>query len=50
MVTFLKQIESKGKVEGDIRVLAEKIVRAIRREGSWKAGALGGLDEVVKKE
>ena len=45
MVTFLKRIESKGKVEGEIGVLSEKIERAIRSEGSWKAGASGGLDE-----
>ena len=47
MVTFSKRIESKGKVEGEIGVLSEKIKRAVRREGSWKAGALGGLEEVV---
>ena len=48
MVTSLNRIESKGKVEGDKGVLSEKIERAVRREGSWKAGASGGLDEVVK--
>ena len=48
MVTFLKRIESKGKVEGEIGILSEKIKRAVRREGSWKAGALGGLEEIVK--
>ena len=48
MVTFLNRIESKGKVERDKGVVSEKIVRVVRREGSWKAGALGGLDEVVK--
>ena len=45
MVTFLKQIESKGKVEAKIEVLSENIERAVRSEGSWKAGASGGLDE-----
>ena len=35
-------------MEGDKGVLSEKIERAVRREGSWKAGASGGLDEVVK--
>ena len=48
MVTSLNRIESNGKVEGDKGVLSEKIERAVRREGSWKAEALGGLDEVVK--
>ena len=48
MVTFLNQIESKGKVEGEIGVLSENIERAVRREGSWKVGALGGLEEEVK--
>ena len=48
MVTSLNRIESKGKVEGDKGVLSEKIERAVRREGSWKARASGGLDEVVK--
>ena len=48
MVTFLNRIESKGKVEGNKGVLSEKIVRAIRREGSWKARASGGLEEVIK--
>ena len=47
-MTFLNRIESKGKVEGEIGVLYEKIERAVRREGSWKAGASGGLEEVVK--
>ena len=47
MVTFLKRIESKGNVEGEIGVLSKKIERAVRREGSWNAGASGGLDEVV---
>ena len=47
MVTVLKQIESKGKVEGEIGVLSENIERAVRREGSWNAGASGGLEEVV---
>ena len=47
MVTFLKRIESKGKVEGEIGVLSEKIKRAIRSEGSWNASASGGLDKVA---
>ena len=47
MVTSLNRIESKGKVEGDKGVLSEKIDRAVRREGSWKAGASGGLDEEI---
>ena len=48
MVTFLNQIDSKGKVEGDKGVLSKNIVRAVRREGSWKSGASGGLEDVVK--
>ena len=48
MVTFLNRIESKGKVEGDKGVLSKKIERVVRREGSWKARASGGLEEVVK--
>ena len=48
MVTFLKRIESKGNVEGEIGVLSVKIERAVRRDGSWNAGASGGLDEVAK--
>ena len=47
MITFLKQIESKGKVEGEIGVLSKKIERTVRREGSWNVGASGGLEEVV---
>ena len=47
MVTFLKQIESRGKLEGEIGFLSENIKRVVRSEASWKAGALGGLDEVV---
>ena len=47
MVTFLKRIESKGKVEAKIGVLLENIERAVRSEGSWKAGASGGLDEEI---
>ena len=45
MVTFLNRIESKGKVEGDKGILSEKIERVVRREGSRKARASGGLDE-----
>ena len=48
MVTFLNWIKSKGKVEGDKGVLSKKMERAVRREGSWKVGASGGLDEVIK--
>ena len=48
MVTSLNRIESNGKVEGDKGVLSEKIERAVKREGSWKAGSSRGLEEVVK--
>ena len=48
MVTFLNWIESKGKVEGEIGVLSENTESVVRREGSWKEGASGGLDEEVK--
>ena len=47
MATFLKRIGSRGKVEGEIGVLSQKIERAIRSEGSWKASASRGLDEVA---
>ena len=47
MVTFLKRIESKGKVEGEIGVLSKKIERAIRSEGSWKAEFSQGLDDDI---
>ena len=45
MLTSLNRIESNGKVEGDKGFLSKKIERAVRREGSRKVGALGGLHE-----
>ena len=47
MVTFLKRIESKGKVEGEIGVLSENIESIVKSEGSWKAGASRGLDDEI---
>ena len=47
MVTFLKRIESRGKVEGEIGVLLENIERAVKSEGSWKSSASRGLDEAA---
>ena len=47
MVTFLKRIKSRGKVEGEKGFLSENIERVVRSEGSSKAGASRGLDEVA---
>ena len=38
MVTFFKWMESRGKVEGYIGDLSEKIERDFRREGSMNTG------------
>ena len=43
IVTFLKRIESKGSVEGEIGDISEKIERDFKREGSMNAGASLGL-------
>ena len=43
IVTFLNRMESKGRVEGEIGDLSEKMERELSREGSLKAGASLGL-------
>ena len=42
-VTFSNLIESKGRVDGEMGDLSEKISRAFRREGSLKEGEEIGL-------
>ena len=47
MVTFLKRMESRGRVEGEIGDLSEKIDKEFKREGSRKAGSSLGLVGMV---
>ena len=47
MVTFLKWMDSRGSVEGEIGDLSEKIEREFRREGSKNAGSSLGLEGKV---
>ena len=43
IVTFLNWMEFKGRVDGEIGDLFEKIEKKLSREGSLKAGASLGL-------
>ena len=44
IVTFWNQIESSGRMDGEIGDLSKKMERELRREGSLNAGVSLGLE------